>query len=410
MLKKIIFIFLPISTFGQDLSLQNALSIAKVNNSILKVEKLNYNLAEADMLTANLRPNMILNNQSLQLMRSSSFTENSLWFNNKNRQVWWQLTKPIQLPNQRQNKIDLAKKTLLFVEKSYTETERNFLLNVANQWLDSWGIKKRIELVRKAQANLDTLVTTNQYRFKAQVITETDLIRAQLLLEQYNLQLTNIELEYKNTLQDLKLLLGTKEDIEVSINLPIELAFLPTQFNDLLKQGLESRSDVKVGEANIELNNSNIKLQKSLAIPRPELGMIWNPQNNIPYFGFFGTVSLPFFDKNQGNIKRSQIQKMQAEHILENTKLKIQIEIQAAYQSYQLQKENLLKFDNILKQSEKVLNNVRYTYLKGGTTIIDYLDAQRSWVETRQLYYETQLTYYRSYIQLLYATGQINQL
>ncbi|MFC0182359.1 TolC family protein [Pseudarcicella hirudinis] len=126
--------------------------------------------------------------------------------------------------------------------------------------------------------------------------------------------------------------------------------------------------------------------------------------------GFFGTISLPFFDRNQGNIQRSQIEKSQNEQNLEVVQLQVKTELSAAFQTYLLKKENLSQYDNILQQSEKVLSNVRFAYIKGGTTIIDYLDAQRSWFDTRQLYYETLLDFHRSYVQLLYVSGNINQL
>jgi cobalt-zinc-cadmium efflux system outer membrane protein len=64
----------------------------------------------------------------------------------------------------------------------------------------------------------------------------------------------------------------------------------------------------------------------------------------------------------------------------------------------------------MLTQADLVLDNVRYAYLKGGTTIIDFLDAQRSWFDTQQLYLNARLSYFQSYIQVLYITGIINQL
>ena len=81
-----------------------------------------------------------------------------------------------------------------------------------------------------------------------------------------------------------------------------------------------------------------------------------------------------------------------------------------AFKSHQTQRENLVKYESILSQSESVLNSVRYAYLKGGTTIIDFLEAQRTWFDTRQIYFDALLSYRKSYIQLLYSSGLITQL
>jgi DNA adenine methylase len=45
--------------------------------------------------------------------------------------------------------------------------------------------------------------------------------------------------------------------------------------------------------------------------------------------------------------------------------------------------------------------------LKGGTTIIDYLEAQKSWYNSQILYYESIFYFRKSFIQLQYTTGKI---
>jgi cobalt-zinc-cadmium efflux system outer membrane protein len=85
-------------------------------------------------------------------------------------------------------------------------------------------------------------------------------------------------------------------------------------------------------------------------------------------------------------------------------------DINAAYNSYTLHKQNATAFEAIVEKSQIILNNVKYAYLKGGTTIIDFLEAQRAWLETRERYYDVMRQYSQSYMQLLYVTGLINQL
>ncbi|MFN8356225.1 MAG: TolC family protein [Spirosomataceae bacterium] len=410
----LVFLFLGCgmtSTWGQSkLSIQDALHLARENNPIIKASKLNINLAEADLTTAQLRPNPVLNNQTLQLVNRNYFAPNSEWLNTHNRQVWWQLTKPIVSPKVRQSKIQLGNRNVDLALKTHAEFERNFLVDVANKWLDCWFLQNRLSLLTRAQSNLDSLVNTNKIRFKNQVITETELIRTQLLLDQYQLQLKSIQQDYANEIQKLRFLMGGDLEPQLSEGGVIQPQVIPDNFEEFLQQTLSNRTDVKAIQAAIASNESNIQLQKALAKPRPELGVIWNPQNSVPYIGFYGTLPLPIFDRNQGNIKRAELEKAQNTQSFEATQLQIRTELWSAYHTYLLKKDNLSKFENILSQSEKVLNNVRFAYVKGGTTIIDYLDAQRSWFDTRQLYFETLLDFHRSYYQLLFVSGFITQL
>ncbi|MGZ4035270.1 MAG: TolC family protein [Bacteroidia bacterium] len=392
-----------------SISLKQALQTAKSNNPLLKTEYFNVSIAETDIITAKLRPNPVLNNQSLQLMSPSYYPLNAQWYDGKNRQVWWQLTKPFQLPAQRKYKIEFAQKKIDASKKIYNETERGLFQQVASKWVDVWTAKKQLDILQLAKNNTDSLVSINKLRFKNQAITQTDLSRTELLSNQYALQIKSAEQTYKNEITNLRFLIGTQG--EVSIDMSDNFIFVfPTTMDSLLQQALSNRADIQALKSTIDVANSNIKLQKALAMPNPELGAIYNPQNTIPYLGFYGTIQIPIFSRNQGEIKKSNLLKQQSEQGLITTQQQIQTEIATAYSSYQTQKSNLKNFDDLLSQSETILNNVKYSYLRGGTTIIDFLEAQRSWLDNQQQYYQTLQLYRQSYIQLLYASGLINQM
>lgn len=403
------FVFCNSANAQNNYTLRKALQTARANNPYLKTEQLNIGIAETDIITAKLRPNPILNNQSLQLMQPSQFPASTNWYNGQNRQVWWQLTKPFQVAGQRKYKIDVANKNVSFAEKNYIETERNIFSEVASKWLEVWTAQKQLEIIQIAKSNIDSLVLTNQIRYKNQVITQTDLYRTELLSKQYAIQYKTALQEVINRQNELKFLLGVQENLSIDSNDNF-LFTMPQSIDSLLKQSLQNRSDIQTVKSLIDVSNSNIKLQKSLAFPQPELGFIWNPQNTIPYFGIYATVDLPFFNRNQGEIKKSYLLKDQAETQLFTIQSQIQTEISVAFSNYQLQQQNLESFNVLLQQSQTILDNVKYAYLKGGTTIIDFLEAQRSWLETQQQYYNAMQAYRQSYIQLLYATGLINQL
>ncbi len=391
-------------------SIQTTLAAVRANSPFLKTEGFNVNMAQSNVTTSKLRPNPVLNNQSLQLVNSKYYSNGTEWNNRLNRQVWWQVTKPFQLPSLRKSKIEVANQNLLLFQQGFGETVRNFSFDAANQWLNTWIIESRLDLLQQAYSNLDSLVRINKVRLRNQVITETDLVRTQLLLEQYNLQLINANKDFKNEIQRLKFFIGSTDSIDVDIQSPIEIIPLPNNVDSLFSSALTGRNDLRVAKSEIALAESNIKLQKAIVLPVPELGMIWNPQNTVPYLGFFGTIKIPILDRNQGEIEKSKYMQLQAQQNLKNVELQLQTEVRAAFQSYQTEKENLKKFETILNQSQQVLENVRYSYLKGGTTIIDFLDAQRSWFDTRQLYLNELLSYHQSYIRVLFVTGLINQL
>lgn len=393
----------------QGYTLSQALRLAAENNPQLRSEAMNIGIAQTDIITAGLRPNPILNNQTLQLMQPSYFARNRPWYDGQNQQVWWQLTRPFQVSGQRKNKVDLAQKGVSLAETAFRETAREVYLDVALKWLEVWAAQKQLDIIGQAKGNIDSLTRINEVRLRNQVITQTDLMRTQLLADQYALQLRSARREYENLLLELGFLLGTNEAMEIDTSDRF-LFFLPTGLDSVLDRSMEQRSDIQMARSVIDLSASNIRLQRSLAFPQPELGFIWNPQNNIQYLGIYATVDLPFFSRNQGEIKRSYLLRQQSEQQLLNVQGKLRTEVATAHASYFQQQRNVASFSEILSRSETILDNVRYAYLRGGTTIIDLLEAQRSWLETRQQYYDALQGFRQSHIRLLYATGSINEL
>lgn len=402
-------LFSPVKA-QEKYSLQQALQTAQEHNLFLKTEQLNVNLAETEIISAKIRPNFVLNNETLQLMKSSEFEPNTDWHSPYNREAMWQVSKPFQIAGQRKNKIEVADKSMAYAQSTYGDNQRHLYYEVAKSWLEVWTLQKQLDVLTIAKGNMDTLVLNNQHRYKNQVITQTELYRTELLSRQYEIQYKSAVQELNNTKKELGLLIGIHDNISIEAADDFMPDFPLTTPEDVLNQALHNRNDILAAKQWIEVSQSNINLQKSLAYPQPEFGLIYNPQNQVPYFGISFAVELPFTNRNQGEIKKSQLEKKQAEFQLSAIERQLETEVRTAYESYQINRQNSLSFEAVIAQSQIILDNVKYAYLRGGTTIIDFLEAQRSWLETQQLYYEAVQEFRQSHIQLLFSSGLINQL
>ncbi|HEY9048044.1 MAG TPA: TolC family protein [Ohtaekwangia sp.] len=413
-MKSIVIVLFCILSLGQTyaqklLTLKESLQLAKKNNPDLKVASYNINSAEADITTAKIRPDPIFNMQLLHIADRNRRAEGSSWGNSVNGQYWWQVTKPLQVAGQRTNKVDLANKLFTQSKLDYTENSRGIFYAVANKWLDAWSAKIGLDILEKGKTNIDSLVQINEYRLRNKVITNTDLQRTRLLQQQYQRDIVTARQSYFNELQNLKYLLGLTDSVSVDFSDGTFNTIL-TAGDSLVEMGTHERSDVLAAKNAIDVSNTNMKMQRSFAYPQPEVGGMYNPQNNVPYFGFYGTVSIPIFNRNQGMREKAQVLKYQSEQNLWATERQAETEIMTAYRSYVTQRQNLEDYQRNLAEADNILNSVRYSYVKGGTSIIDLLEAQRSWLDTQQRYYSTMENFRRSYIQLLFATGIINQL
>ena len=403
------------------LTLQQVLQQVHANSPALRVERLNINAAQADQITANLRPNPVLNNQTLlQLSQMPGLPADQLTgpLGRQRRQFWLQATKEFDIYNKRQYRSRFAEASTNLAIRSVAETERGLLFDAANRFLDAWYARIQLALLQRAKANVDTLVELNKVRLKNLVITSTDLTRTQLLSDQFDLQTRTARQELLNRLNDLRLVIGTTDSIGVAMNDSIirpdfanPLSLYPSvnvSSDSLLRLAALTRTDVRAAEANLETARRNVDLQQVLAKPRNEAGLIWNPQNAVPYVGIFLTLELPFYARNQGEIQKSRVLVEQAGQATAFVQARIRAEVETAYQSFIVSRQNVERYIGIRRDADKVLASVRYAYLRGATTLIDLLQAQSSWFDTQTAYYQALYAYRQNYVRLLYATGQIN--
>ena len=214
----IFFLNLSAHVHGQKtLSLRESLQLAKKQNPDLKVLRYNINAAEADVNSAKIRPNPILNVQTLHIANASNRPERTSWSSPLNSQYWYQLTKPLQLPAQRANKINFSQRLVTQSKLDVQESGRKIYLTAANKWLDVWAADINLNILLKGKAYIDSLVSINELRLRDKVITTTDLERTQLLQQQYQRNIVTANQIYRNEIQNLKYLLGTSDSLMIDL-------------------------------------------------------------------------------------------------------------------------------------------------------------------------------------------------
>jgi cobalt-zinc-cadmium efflux system outer membrane protein len=391
------------------LSLAEAMRTAVQNNASLRAEQFNINIAESDVITAKLRPNPIFNNTSMHTFGESNFYPATKWNSKYNNQILWQVSKPIQPHRQRKYKIETANKLVDFSAEGYENMKCGLYADVAYKWLDVWVLEKRISKIAIAADNLDSLVEINKFRYEKQMISRSDLLRTEVLARQYRLHYKQVEQDLINQKQELKFLLGVDYDVQVDTT-DQGLSTTTLSMDSIMSFALRERGEIKVLQKGIYAAQSDIKLQKAFAIPTPEVGFFYNPQNAVPYAGLFITIDIPVFSRNQGERQKAYFFKEQFEQEYLSMQQQTRTEVTNAYEEYVLLLNSINKYKELLVQSDEILESVRYAYLSGGTTIIDFLEAQRGWLDMQEEYYDILSAHKQSYITLFHVSDLISQI
>ena len=115
------------------------------------------------------------------------------------------------------------------------------------------------------------------------------------------------------------------------------------------------------------------------------------------------SIDLPIHDRNQGEIARSQVAVHQSIETEASTKVGVQTDVVNAFYGLRSSEEIVDLYESgYLKQASDSRDISSYAFQRGATTILDLLDAERS-------YRATQLAYRQALAAQMIAVEQINQ-
>jgi outer membrane protein, heavy metal efflux system len=121
---------------------------------------------------------------------------------------------------------------------------------------------------------------------------------------------------------------------------------------------------------------------------------------------WFFNMPLPIFDRNQGEIKRTRFAEDQAKFTSTSAEEGAIADVRNAYEAA-VSNDEIVKLytSGYLKQAEDSRDISNYAYKGGAATLLDLLDAERSYRATQLAYRQALATYMLSLEQLRQAVG-----
>ena len=118
------------------------------------------------------------------------------------------------------------------------------------------------------------------------------------------------------------------------------------------------------------------------------------------------SVPLAIFNRNQGEIARTRVATNQAQEQLAATRGQVLTDVKDAYEGLQTN-DRVTQFyrSGYLDVSQKNRDISEYAYRRGAASLLDFLDAERSYRATRLSYLQVLAAYLQSLEQLRQAVG-----
>jgi cobalt-zinc-cadmium efflux system outer membrane protein len=152
-----------------------------------------------------------------------------------------------------------------------------------------------------------------------------------------------------------------------------------------LQQRIDQSPFMRQGRLLNESAQARLKLEERLRNPGLTLkaGVEQDPDLTSVRFGV--AIPIPLWNKRQGPIAEAAAGVREAEAVLDERELSLKRGLEAAYQRYQIARQQVETFESgLLAQAQSTLRVAESAYRYGERGILDYLDAQRTYRAVRK--------------------------
>ena len=354
------------------------------SNLQLLASRFNISASEAEVVQAKLWNNP---NISIEQNIYNQYTKKLLDFTSSGN-TGIQIQQLITLAGKRNKQIKIASINKEISEYNFAEILRSLKYELRTDFYDLYFLQQSVIFYDESIPPLKKAIELIQGAYSSRSILLSEILRLKSLLlslETDRLEIVNHISALENDLRILQAGTTQKGNYYVpevdtaSIN---KLSLNQLNRDEIINAALENRPEYLIAKATVKMEETNLSLQKSLAVPDLTIGGLWSRQGSyIPnYYAVTFSIDLPIFNRNQGNIAASGYNLEADKKTLIQTQLNIEREVNDAY-------DKVLTVDNLYKTFDKrftieyksLVNGMLLNYEKRYMTVIEFTDFYESY-------------------------------
>ncbi|MGB8886875.1 MAG: TolC family protein [Candidatus Korobacteraceae bacterium] len=388
------------------ITLDQAIELAKKNNPSLQAQRTQIMQNKEQEVTANLRPNPALSWDAEYLpifdphLFSSEYMDNTAEFDAG-------LGYLFERGQKRQHRLQAAKDFTSVTESQVLDAERDVVADTGQQFVAVLLAKSNYEFAEQLLKTYQQTVGVSQEQQKAGAISKSDLLKIQLQTLQFQTDVTTAKIAVLQALNSLRQLLGfdsVPRDYDVSGSLAYEPINLTV--DDLRARALNNRPDLQAAERSITAAQSQIGLAKANSKQDLNATFDYSHVNASNLAAFYFSIPLPIFNRNQGEVARTYYALTQSKFLAEAARQQVLTDVKNGYENL-LSSEEVIELYNggYLQQAKQSLEIAQFAYQHGAASLLDFLDAERSYRATELSYRQSVAAYMSALEQLRAAVG-----
>jgi cobalt-zinc-cadmium efflux system outer membrane protein len=303
------------------------------------------------------------------------------------------------------------------------DAQRTLELQVKQTYFQAVAAGAALEFARETAESTAHTFELNEIRYKSGAISEVDLSRTETAKLEAEQAVDAATLALRSAKVQLAFLLGQRHAFN-------DFAIDPSQLRYTTPPSLQSASAVTLVDRAIQARpdlraqeNQRVRAAQAVALAKrqrfPDLGLSaqYSEQGtggnavSPPTLELALTGTLPLFYQQQGEIKKAEADARTQD--VQAAKLRAQVvaDVENAYAGYQTADRQVQRMEGrLLDRARRARDLVQLQYQKGAASLLEFLDAQRTYVTTKSEYIQNLTAYWNAIFQIEAATAtQVTQ-
>src|SRR5277367_968078 len=388
------------------INLDQAIDLALAHNHSIKATRTLILQNQAQEITANLRPNptLALDSQFIPIFSPQDFSTDNL---NVTQQFDIGLGYLFERGRKRQRRLQAARDQTAVTRAQIADAERTLSFNVGQQFISVLLAESTLQFALQDLKSFQQTVDIGEAQLKAGYIGEGDYLKIKLQFLQFQTDVSSARLAKVQALVGLRELLGYNA-VPPEYDVIGDLAHQPLKANleDLQMKALGERPDLRTAQFGRTAAQSQILLAKANAKVDVNGTADYSHVSGQSTASIFVNFPLPIFNRNQGEIARTGYALTQAQEQQQSVSDTVLSDVANAYEALRSNDEVVrLYTSGYLKQAQDSRDISEYAYKRGAASLLDFLDAERSYRSIQLAYRQALGSYMTALEQLKEAVG-----
>lgn len=397
------------------LSRKQAETLFLEKNISLISEKLNIDIAEAQVIQAKLWPNPTLTVGEINLWSNATAQQlPPLWGNyGTTQQVNAELEQLIQTAGKRKKMIAMEKVNAEIAKEYFKTFLRNLKIEFRGNLTELQYNQAQEAVYQKQLSSMQTLLKAYANQVKQGNVGKGEYIRLKATELQFLKEISDLQKDNNALQKELKVLMNLPAESFIKLT---EEGFVPDNtsienlnIGNLMASAVENRPDMKVLKLGNDYNDTKYKYEKAMRTPDVTLGVSYDRGASLmnDFVGVGFSLDLPFFNRNKGNIKAAKLAIDQGKLQTEEKTKTIQSEVLQSYEDLLVTQKLYESVEaNYEGDLDKLLEAYRKNFMQKNTSMLEYLDFVDAYLDNKSILLNSKMDLNKNLEELRYISGQ----